>query len=173
MGRRFSPPLLFKEIGNMNDKPTITPAAPAPKPAFDLGSLNTSKGSDEGAEIELVHPVTGAPLGVFITVLGKHSEVFREAIRERTNANVRKRALAERRGKEPELPTAERMEADATELLILCTVSWRTGDKPTITFEGRELEFNVPNAKLIYEQLIWLRTQVDEAIGSLELFIKP
>lgn len=139
--------------------------------AFDLSSLDVTNKSDAGVEIELTHPVTNKPLGIFVTVRGKESSVFREHIRDKTNANVRRNAMAQRRGKDIEMPTAEQMERDATDLLILCTVGWRSGEGPTITFEGQPLEFTVPNARLIYERLTWVRSQVDEAIGSFELFI--
>lgn len=148
---------------------------------FDLAALDTSTGSDNGAEIELKHPTTRKPLGIFIGVLGKHGQTFRETVKERQNETIRKAALAERQGLDPELTTAEQMEASATDLLVVCTTGWRTvvkndkgevvSETPTITFEGKPLEFNVPNARLLYTRLLWMRTQVDEAVGNLELFI--
>lgn len=150
--------------------------------AFDLSALDTGAGSDKGAEIELKHPVTKKPLGIFISILGKHSQTFRDVVKDRQNEALRKRALAERQGGDVEPVSAEEMEAAATDLLVVCSTGWRTVTKdakgevisetPTITFEGKALEFNVPNARLIYSRLIWLRTQVDEAVGNLELFIQ-
>jgi hypothetical protein len=148
---------------------------------LDLASLDTGAGSDNGAEIELKHPTTRKPLGIFIGVLGKHGQTFRETVKERQNETIRKQALAERQGLDPELTTAEQMEASATDLLVACTTGWRTVTRdakgvevssvPTITFEGKPLEFSVANARLLYTRLLWIRTQVDEAIGNLELFI--
>jgi len=142
----------------------------------DLSSLNTSKASDKGAEIEILHPTTNKPLGIFITVLGKDSQVFREHMRDSVNASMRKQALAQRRGKVLDPVLAEQVEREAIELLALCTKSWREseegGDKPTLTFEGSELECNPKNAITIYTELLFIRRQIDDAVGDLENFIK-
>jgi hypothetical protein len=147
---------------------------PKDKPeAFDLSSLDTSDASDKGARVELVHPTTAKPLGMFVTVLGKHSQVFRDIIRDRVNRRVRDEANANRRGKQPELMTAEQVEHDAIELLVACTLGWDSGtDKPTWLYKGEELTFTVPNAIKIYTEMLWIREQVDNAIGDLENFIK-
>jgi hypothetical protein len=148
-------------------KPNMALAEP-----LDLDSLDTAKASDVGAEIELKHPTTKKPLGIFITVLGKHSEVFREIVRERTDERIAKAALSDQRGDEPELPTAARTEARAIELLVACTLGWRSGDNSTIFCGGEHLSFTVQNATTVYNRFIWIREQVDTAIGNLENFIK-
>lgn len=166
--------------------PDPTPNASIPNVAFDLASLDTGKASDDGAEVELTHPISGAPLGMFINVLGKHSQVFRDHLKERTNARLRKDALARRRGKDPETPTAEQAEAEAVELLTLCTLGWRTetyeldankkkvvkSNEPTLLLNGEQLTFNANNATMLYDSMIWVREQVDAFIGDLENFIK-
>lgn len=151
--------------------------------AIDLNDLNTSAASDQGAEFELLHPVTQKPLGIFITVLGKHSEVFRNHIKDNINDRLRKAAMSERTGKRQPVATAEQTEREAVELMVLCTLGWRyeEGGKPnepgpgsinTLTHKGEELTFSVTNATTLYSELIWMREQVDAAIGDLELFIK-
>jgi len=152
---------------------------------LDLASLDTGKASDEGARIELLHPTTGEELGMFFTVLGKHSQVFREIIKER----VDKRRLAEfqaQRKNKPYNPTADEIESEGLKLLIACTVSWETEvsainpktklaeileTKPVWLFGGEELSFTYANAERVYSKMLWIREQVDEAIGSLENFI--
>lgn len=141
---------------------------------FDLAALNSSVACDKGAEIEILD-FERNPTGIFITVLGKDSQVFREHVKQDVNARLRREALANRRGKESPIPTAEEAEEKATELLILCTVSWRQKDsdgkfKDTITYGDQELAFSVANCKLLYETLLPVRRQVDEAIGDLENF---
>ena len=142
--------------------------------AFDIGAIDTVKGSDEGARIELTHPFNGSKTGVFIKVLGKHSTTFRELVRERSNRRVKLEAHAARRGKPMEPRTAEQLEADAIELLVACTLGWDSGDeaKQVIPYKGEELAYNVPNCKRVYTEMIWVREQVDNAIGDLENFIK-
>lgn len=145
---------------------------------LDLAALNTIAACEKGAEIELKHPVSSAPLGIFVTILGKDSETFRDYVKQETNARIRRQAMATRRGKELEPPTAEEAEERATELLVICIIGWRQkveGEtdkfKDTITYAGEELAFNVPNAKRLVTELLWFRKQIDEAIGDLENFM--
>jgi len=143
---------------------------------LDLDALDTCAACDKGAEIELRHPTTGEPVGIFVTILGKDSEVFRQHVKEDVNTRIRRQALADKRGKDVAPPTAEEAEEKATDLLVVCTVGWRQrieGDnfKSTITYKGEELAFTVANAKKLYSNLLWFRRQVDEAIGDLENFM--
>jgi hypothetical protein len=155
----------------------------AAKP-IDIAALDTSTASDKGAEIELTHPTTQEPIGLFVTVLGKHSQVFRDIIRERVNTRLREEALAERRGKRIKPPTAEEVETKAVELLVACTTGWRsqlrdekTGkliegtESPNWTLGNEELPYSVANAIRVYTGILWIREQVDNAIGDLENFI--
>ena len=139
---------------------------------FDLGSLDTVAASDEGAELQLVHFITGKKLPVYITLLGKHSTVFREIMADRVNQRIAKEAVAAQRGKEVDRPTAEEAEERAVELLAACTTGWRTADKPVVMLKGEELKFNGENAKKLYREMLWVREQVDKFIGDLENFIK-
>jgi hypothetical protein len=149
---------------------------------IDLASLDTTKASDDGARIDILHPTSGAKLGIFIRMLGKHSTIFREIVRERVNKRVRQEALANRRGKPLDPRTAEEVERDALELLCACTIGWgtevKTGegdavkDEPWILFEGEQLPHNDANALRVYSKLLWMREQADTAIGDLENFIQ-
>lgn len=142
-------------------------------PMLDLASLDTAEASDKGARVELNHPTTNMPLGMFVTILGKHSQVFREIVRERVNKRVRDEANATRRNKQPDNYTAEQVEREAIELLVACTISWDSGEgKPFLFFKGEELPYTMQNAITVYSEMIWIREQVDNAIGDLENFIK-
>ena len=150
--------------------------------SVDLADFDTGAASDAGTEIELQHPTTKKGLGVFFSVLGKDSQVFRDHVKERANARIRREALASRRGKPLDPPTADEADANAVELLTLCTTSWRSETKndkgevvsqePTITLRGEKLAFNVANVQRVYTEQLWIRRQIDEAIGDMENFIK-
>lgn len=152
--------------------------------AADIGELDTVAASDKGARIELKHPTTGAPTGVFLIMLGKHSSIFQEIVRERANKRIRENANATRRGKQPEIKTAEMQEAEGIEMLAACTIGWESETRtkvegkedevvvsPTLKFRGEDLPFNVANALRVYRELLWVREQADAAIGDLENFI--
>lgn len=148
---------------------------------LDISSFDTTAACDAGAEIELLAPGTNAKTGMFITVLGKDSEVFREHTKNNINENLRKRHQAEKKGKEAPVATAEEIEQKAIELLVLSTIGWRQetpkadksiDNQPCLFYKGEWLSFNVANAKRLYSEQLWIRRQVDEAIGDLENFMK-
>lgn len=141
-------------------------------PLLDLSTLNTVAACNQGAEIELRHPTSNAPLGIFVTVLGKDSDVFKSYVRQATNARLRKAAAEKRRARETEVLTVEENEQQGVELLATCTVSWRTANEPSILFNAELLACTHANAVRLYGQLPWIREQIDTAIGDLENFLK-
>lgn len=137
---------------------------------IDLASLSAKAACESGYELELLHPATREPLGVFISVVGSEAEAFQGYVRKRANDRLRKQFANQRKAVE-EIPTVEQAEKDAIALLAACTTGWRTGDTPTITHGGKPLEFNDVNARFIYAER-WIREQVDEAIGDLGNFFE-
>lgn len=167
----------------MNDKTTTGATAPKAKLGeFDLGQLDTAAASDKGARIPIVHPTTKEPVGIFVKVLGKHSEIFRELVRERANKRIAEESMAVRRGKPSAPRTAEQVEQEALEMLVACTTGWETELKnakgevvetvPTIRLGEDRLTWSVATGLEVYRKFIWLRQQVDDGIGDLENFIK-
>ena len=139
---------------------------------FDLSSLDTVAACSEGAEIQLLHPVSRVPLDIFIRVFGKDSLVFKAHLRQSVNARLRKTALDRKRGI-PDVPTVEAGEEDTIAALVACTTAWRTGEEPVINFAGENLSCTPASAAFIYSQLPWVREQIDEAVADLENFLKP
>jgi len=135
---------------------------------MDLSQLNPQIACDNGAEFELLHPFTNEPLGVFIKVLGRESETFQDYIKSRVNESLKKNALSIK----SKIPTVEGNEAESIELLVACTLGWRTGEVNTIEYEGENLSFSVANALKVYKSQKWIRAQVDNAIGNMNLFFQ-
>jgi hypothetical protein len=151
----------------------------------DLADLDTIAASDKGARIAILHPTTKEPFGLFIQLLGKHSTTFRELVKERINNRIKRESMAAKRGKTLDPRSAEEVEAEAIEMLAACTVGWETeiyeGEgkerkikeiKPTMRFDKQDLPFNHQNAIIIYTRFLFIREQVDNAIGDLENFIQ-
>ncbi len=149
--------------------PIAAPAMPAP---FDPFAVDTTAASNTGAEIQLRNPFTNEPVDSFITVMGKDADAFRAHIRQDVDANIRREAQARRRGKNVEPTTAAEAEEKAIELLVVSTLGWRTGNRPgEFFYAGNYLPFNAGNVLRVYREQIWVRRQIDEAIGDLENFI--
>jgi hypothetical protein len=137
------------------------------KAKFDLGaSMDTVAYCNVGAVIDILD-VNQNKTGIQVTVLGKHSDVFREAMRENVDAANRRAMLARQKGKPIPVQSQAEQEAEGIDLLVACTVAWSN-----MVVDGKEIEFNVPNARSLYLRFPELRRQVDEAIGDLEIFTK-
>ena len=138
--------------------------------AVDLADLNAREASEKGYELELRHPVSREPLGVFITIVGAESETARTYLRKKANERLREEFTNQRKGKDNEPPTVEKAEAEAIALLAACTKSWRTGDAPTVTHGGKALECSEANARFLYGER-WVRSQIDDAWSELGNFM--
>lgn len=131
---------------------------------LDLDDISPTKACDKGYELELRHPATKKPLGVFITVLGKESSAYRQHIRDIENEAIRKRFERSQKGGEPDLPTAEKREKGEIALVAAVTTGWRN-----VVLGGEELPFSEANARKLYAEP-WIRAQVDAAVHDLGNF---
>lgn len=131
----------------------------SPKPV-DLSSLDLEGSAAKGAELELLHPITDEPLGIFITVMGARSNAFKRAI-DRLNAEQ----LDTRRPQSKRKVTIEAVEARSSQALAAVTIAWRN-----VVFEGEALDCNPKNAEMLYSQRPWIREQVDEFVGDAKNF---
>jgi hypothetical protein len=137
-----------------------------PTDTNDLSNLDTTVACNEGAEIELKHPVTNEPLAMFIKVVGKHSTVFDKFVEDSANEDRRRAFKETRRGRQPEPKLFSEDKANSIELLVACTVGFRD-----IQYKGKVLEFSPANATMLYGELKWVKEQVDAAISDLENFM--
>lgn len=134
---------------------------------FDLGSLDTISACNTPTEIEIRHPATGAPTGVFFSILGRDSDVYRTRVRSLADEALRKQATGK---SQPE--TLDSLDKRNIDALVSVTTGWRTGDDPTVTVKGEKLGFSAENARKVYETLLPVRDQVAEAINDLGNFLK-
>lgn len=126
---------------------------------FDLGKL---PGATDKERMNVCHPGTGEPLlgddgeNVFIELYGKDSDQYRKAQR-----SISDRRLKSRSGS----MTAERLEAEANEVLAHCVADWNIvvgGEVPECTFK---------NARDMFNRFKWLKEQVDEFIAERANFL--
>jgi len=126
-------------------------------------SLDSLSSADTSVFMPLVHPKTGevilTPDGgeMGITLYGKDSDIYRKAQRDITNRRLSKKTNA--------TLTAERLEAEANEVLARCTTKWN------IVYEGEAIECNFSNAKKVYTSLPWVKEQVDEFVAERGNFL--
>lgn len=112
-------------------------------------------------EIEIVHPKSGEPLGIKVTVLSlndpKMASLKRRIINQRLDL--------ERRGKTFK---ADDIEENNVSLLIAAMVDWKWEGEST--FMGEKPEFNEKNIKAVFKAIPWFKNQISEAVGDEESF---
>lgn len=153
---------------------------------MDLNNLDTIAPSNAGAEIEILHPVTKASMGVFIKVAGKDSDIVTEYKRETTNAANAKEVVAKRKGKVAEPKSFDETEDQQLDFLSMVTLGWRTVAVPAderkgvpaveggafVLFNGEQLKCTVSNARKLYAALPVVAKQINDAVLDYENFMK-
>lgn len=138
---------------------------------INLADFDTVAAANRGAELELVHPREGTPLGVFIKLMGSESTEWSECVNERRNKTLLSTFQAQRGGgKKPVAPTVEEIDREAITLLTRVTLGWRTGDEPTVMLGDEVLTFNHANVEKLYTSQRWVRDQVDAFVGEVSNF---
>lgn len=145
---------------------------------MDLSTLNAADASETTFDLELKHPVTNEPLGLFISHKGMQSRAVLDVSRRQGNELLRKSFKARRGGKDEEAPTIEEGGKRAAKLLAAATVGWfemKDGKKiEGFDFGGDRLSFSPAEAERLYDNpgFAWLRLQLDESVGDLGNFIR-
>lgn len=133
----------------------------ATKPPLDLAALDTSLGAEEGRELEVLHPKTGEPIGLRITLLGTDSEAYQKAVRAQQRRAMDRLAHNRKRRSTP-----EELEAESIELLATITRGWGP-----FNLGGKDYPYNHPNAVALYQRFGWIREQADAFAGERANFL--
>lgn len=131
---------------------------------MDLANLDTARAGDDGAVMEVCHPVTGAVLKhddgrpFTVTVASYDSKRWRDASR----AQIDKRLKEGRKA----TATAESLERDGVDLLVAATIAW------DVVIDGNKPECKPDVVREVYGRFRWLREQVDLFAADRGNFIK-
>lgn len=142
---------------------------------LDFDSLDTSAAAEKGAEIELFHPETKKPLGVFVSIIGMESPEVKAEIRKDINRERVKEFQASRNAKDAAPKTIEEQEAETVKLAARVCKGWRTvidgKSEPVIYWKGEKLDFTSDNVSRWLVNFSWARVQIIEAAGDLGIFL--
>ena len=131
---------------------------------MDLKDLTPSS---DTVEVTVVHPTNFEPLTnedgseMSIIMYAPHSKEYKAAIYEQTN-----KRLKQSQSKKKVEFTAEDLEDATIELLAKTTKDWK------ITYGGVKPKFSVAKAKEIYEEVFWIKDQIEEAVSNSLDFTK-
>lgn len=131
---------------------------------MDLTTLDTRSAANEGAVIEILHPITEQPVGVQIVILGADSDAYQTALRQQQDSRMRR--LQRRNALSL---TLEEIEESQLDLLVACVKDWSG-----VVMAGKELACTPENVRevLAHPGLRWIREQIDRAIGDRANFLK-
>lgn len=132
----------------------------------DLADLDFTAPAEEGAIMEVRHPVTGETLRhedghpFTITLVGRDSERFLKLVRQQSDRRIQ----ASLRTRQP-ISTVS-VEKDDIELLVNATLAW------DILLDKKPAENSQKAYRDAYARFRWLKEQVDEFVGSRANFLK-
>jgi len=134
---------------------TNTPAS-----GFDISALDAVKYSQDGTDVDIVSPRTGAKTGLIITVQGAFAGRFQELL-----ARQKKREAM--RSRNPVARAVAEDEDDTSELLAEVTLGWKN-----MVENGKSVAFSKAEARRIYEAYPVIRSQVLAAALEVANFVK-
>ena len=118
-------------------------------------------------DVVVKHPSTYEPLTnedgseMTITVYAPHSKEYKAAVHEQTNIRLKQ---MQSKGNKTNAITAEELEVASIKMLSKTTKAWN------ITFGGEQPEFTVDAAKKLYQDVFWIKDQIEEAVAEAEVF---
>lgn len=131
---------------------------------MDLKDL-TPKSDD--IVVNIVHPISKEPLvnddstPMTITVYAQHSKEYKKVQRELINKRLKEAQAAGNTDID-----YEQLEAAALELMAKTTKAW------DITFDGKKPKLTEAKARQIYDEVFWIKAQIEEAVADSLDFMK-
>ena len=119
-------------------------------------------------EVEIKHPKTFDVLtnedgsAMTITVYAPHSKEYKAAVHEQTN--LRLKQMQAKGNRNTNVITAEELDVAAIKMLAKSTKDWN------ITFGGAQTKYTFDAAKKLYEEVFWIKDQIEEAVADTEVF---
>jgi hypothetical protein len=125
------------------------------------------KPTSNTVEVILKHPNTGAVLknedntDMTIVVFAIHSKEYKELMHEQTN----KRLKDMQSNKKTDI-TAQDMEKATLDMLSKITSEWN------ITYNKEQPKLSASKARILYDEVFWIKDQIEEALADSLDFTK-
>lgn len=123
---------------------------------MDFDSVLTVDAHEEGAEMNIINPVTGEATDAFIMVMGPDSREFRKAQRAALLSYLRKKESGDDDSYDEDL-----------EQILAVVKGWRG-----ITKDGKDLEFNKKECRKLFVKSPAIFDQVNRFVGNRKNFTK-
>jgi len=116
---------------------------------IDLSTLDTIKGSNEGAGFDVLHPGNNKKIGTRIEMFGPDSKVANEAYNKLSESKMS-------RLRQGHKDTPESARVDSCNYLAGLTKGW-----DILVDNGKNLPFSITAASDIYYRYPWIKEQAD------------
>ena len=127
--------------------------------AFDLSEFDGfQQAQDDGTEVTIIHPVSGAPTTMKIWVAGPDSKRRQSMQRQLADVRLRRRKFK---------MSGEDLENEAKAIIAACVIRWEG-----FVERGSEVECTVPNIIGVFNRYPFIFEQVDEVAGDRVSFLK-
>lgn len=133
---------------------------------MDLAQMDTSKKSNDGVWLDILSP-DGMIIVAKFRVAGRDSKVLKR----------RQQELAKKRNSKKKISAVEE-EQDTLETIAICTLEWDSCSEDgepegtgVILDEGKKVECDFENVKMIYSKYTWIAEQVIEFIAERSNFL--
>lgn len=130
--------------------------------AFDFATRDVAAKAEQGAELEVLDPVTNEPVGVYITLAGADSAVHRKALTAASKRRLNGQKGFRNKGWDP-----EKMQEESIEIFATCTLSWKG-----VIVDGAPLPCSRAAAIKMYTRFPWLREQVEAFISDRSEYLQ-
>ena len=114
---------------------------------MDLSKLDTKPLAEKGTDLTLLHPGTGEPLDIVITLMGSDSKAYRAVQHEIQNQNIK--------ATKPKADFSKDRESGVIKRLAAVTGSWVNMEN-----NGEPIECTPDNAEMVYSDFRWMADQV-------------
>lgn len=117
--------------------------------------------------VTVIHPFEGKVLknedgtDMTIELYADYSKHYKEELHRQTNVKLKrmqKKGVVDM--------TAQQIEESALDMMVALTKSWN------ITYEGDKIPCNSQNVKKLYQELFWLKDQLEEGLAEAKDFTK-
>lgn len=131
------------------------------KEGFDLLSVRTVDKSNEGVEMEILHPSERTGMGMFLIVHGEDSDNYKRSL-----GKVAARKEKQQRQTGKIRINHEDIEFGMLQTALECVSNWRG-----VVEDGKKLEFTRPNLKRILTEYWWITEQVTQYVNDRANFM--
>lgn len=132
----------------------------------NLAVLKTAE-ADEAIRVELLHPATDEPLGVYLYVVSSESERAQKFIAQQMRKE-QMRELENSKRRKPKVKEYDEMIEEARAMALSRLVGW---ENVAWGAEDKALEFNEANAEMLLTECRWITAQIFEHSNDLGKFL--